>query len=166
LPLNFSRLHLLIVDDNEFMRDLYRQLLEAIGFRAEHVTEASDGGEALGYLDHHDVDVVICDLNMKPMNGKQFTHHVRNSPKSPDPYLPIIVCTGHAELIHIADARDAGANEILRKPVSAGSLYARIQAVIEAPRPFILSQNFVGPDRRRRNIPFRGPDRRSSTIDL
>ena len=166
MPLDFSRLQILVIDDNEFMRQLYRQLLEAIGFDPKHMTEACDGEEALHQLHHAHFDVVVCDLNMQPMNGKQFTHHIRTSEDSPDPYLPIVVCTGHAEMVHIADARDAGANEILRKPVSAASLYARLQAVIESPRPFILSPAFIGPDRRRRDLPFDGPDRRSGTLEI
>lgn len=166
VPLDFSRLEILVIDDNDFMRQLYRQLLEAIGFVPHHITEARDGEEGLRHLHDAHCDVVICDLNMKPMNGKQFTHHIRTSEDSPDPYLPIVVCTGHAELLHVADARDAGANEILRKPVSAASLYARLQAVIECPRPFILSPAFVGPDRRRRDMPFDGPDRRSGTLEI
>lgn len=166
MPLDFSRLDLLVIDDNDFMRRLYRQLLEAIGFNSRNITEARDGEEALHHLHQDHCDVAICDLNMKPMNGKQFTHFIRTSEDSPNPYLPIVVCTGHAELLHIADARDAGANEILRKPVSAASLYARLQAVIECPRPFILSKTFVGPDRRRRNLPFEGPDRRGGIVDI
>jgi two-component system, chemotaxis family, chemotaxis protein CheY len=166
VPLDFSRLQLLLVDDNDFMRDLYRQLLEAIGFDGTNITEAADGSQALTLLQHRPIDIVICDLNMKPMNGKRFTRYIRMNENTPDPYLPIIVCTGHAELIHIAHARDAGANEILRKPVSAASLYARLQSVIETPRPFILSPNFIGPDRRRQDLPFDGPDRRTQTIDL
>lgn len=166
VPLDFSRLDLLVIDDNDFMRRLYRQLLEAIGFSARNITEARDGEEGLHHLDHADCDVAICDLNMQPMNGKQFTQFIRTSDVSPNPYLPIVVCTGHAEMVHIADARDAGADEILRKPVSAASLYARLQAVIECPRPFILSKTFVGPDRRRRNLPFEGPDRRGGIVDI
>jgi len=166
VPLDFSRLHLLLVDDNDFMRDLYCQLLEAIGFSGKNITEAADGSEALTLLRRKHIDLVICDLNMKPMNGKKFTRHIRMDENSPDPYLPIIVCTGHAELVHIAHARDAGANEILRKPVSAGSLYARLQSVIESPRPFILSPTFIGPDRRRQNLPFDGPDRRAQILDI
>lgn len=166
MPLDFSRLQLLIIDDNDFMRQLYRQLLEAIGFRAENIREATDGNDALDCLDRHAVDIAICDLNMQPMNGKQFTHRIRTDPNSINPYLPIIVCTGHAELVHISDARDAGATEILRKPVSAGSLYSRLQVAIEQPRPFILTRSFSGPDRRRRDVPFDGPDRRASTVDI
>lgn len=166
VPLQFSRLRILVIDDNDFMRSLYRQLLHAIGFPYNHVREATDGAAAIDYLEAYDCDLVICDLNMKPMNGKKFTRYIRTNPKSPDPYLPIIVCTGHTELVHVAHARDAGANEILRKPVTAASLYSRLHAVIESPRRFIITQDFVGPDRRRQNLPFDGPERRSGILEI
>ncbi len=166
MPLQFSRLRILVVDDNDFMRRLYRQLLQAIGFLANNIKEAADGRSAIAHLNEYNCDLAICDLNMKPMNGKAFTRFIRADANSPDPYLPIIVCTGHTELVHIANARDAGANEILSKPVTGAALYARLQAVVEFPRPFIITQDFVGPDRRRRDVPFNGPERRSGVLEI
>ena len=156
----------LVIDDNEFMRRTYRELLKAFSFRDGEIQEAQDGSHALEFLMAHPVDLVICDLNMKPMNGKRFTRYIRTGRDSPDPFLPIIICTGHAERVHIEDARDAGANEILRKPVSPMSLYARLQAIVETPRPFIKSATYTGPDRRRRDRPFDGPDRRMSVVEI
>jgi two-component system, chemotaxis family, chemotaxis protein CheY len=166
LPLQFSRLRILVVDDNDFMRRLYRDLLQAIGFRAENIKDATDGRTAIQHLTEYNCDLAICDINMKPMNGKKFTRYIRSDANSPDPYLPIIICTGHTELIHIANARDAGANEILSKPVTGAALYARLQAVVESPRPFIITQEFVGPDRRRRTVPFNGPERRTGVLEI
>ena len=106
-------------------------------------------------------DFVISDINMQPMDGKEFTRQVRMAPGSPDPYVPIIICTGHAEIEHICGARDAGANEILRKPITARNVYERIRAIVERPRPFVHSDNYNGPDRRRQNLAFDGLDRRA-----
>ena len=61
----------------------------------------------------------------------------------------------------MAEARDAGVNEFLAKPVTARSLIHRINLVIEHPRPFIRCSTYFGPDRRRRAEPgFKGPWRR------
>ncbi len=166
MPLQFERLRILVVDDNKFMRRLYRQLLQSLGVRALYITEAHDGQTAIEKLTQHDCDVAICDLNMRPMNGKEFTRYIRTHEQSPDPYLPIIVSTGHTELVHISDARDAGANEILRKPVTGAAIYSRLQAVIESPRPFIITKDFIGPDRRRRTLPFDGPERRVNVLEV
>jgi DNA-binding response OmpR family regulator len=77
--------------------------------------------------------------------------------------VPIIICTGHAEIEHIREARDAGASEILRKPITVRNLYERIRSIVEKPRPFIRSDDYHGPDRRRQDQPFKGPDRRSNS---
>ena len=161
MAFDFSRLRILTVDDNDFMRHILRELLLALGFVPDSIRSAVDGNQALELLDSFPADLVICDLNMRPMNGKHFTRHIRTKSDSPDPYLPIIICTGHAELNHIADARDAGANEILRKPVSATLIYERLRVIVESPRPFVKSSAYTGPDRRRRDLPFDGPDRRT-----
>lgn len=160
MALDLSRLRFLIVDDNDFMRRLIRELLWAIDCSPVNIRFASNGRDALQLLQNLPIDVIICDINMLPMNGMEFTSYVRMSPNSPDPHVPIIVCTGHAEIAHICGARDAGANEILRKPITVNSVYERIRAVVERPRPFVRSANYYGPDRRRRDLPFEGADRR------
>ena len=50
--------------------------------------------------------------------------------------------------------RDVGITEILCKPLSANDLFRRIQNVIENPRPFVSSTDFIGPDRRRNKHPY------------
>lgn len=160
MALDLSRLRFLIVDDNDFMRRLIRELLWAIDCSPNNIRFAANGRDALQLLHNLPIDLIICDINMQPMNGMEFTAYVRTAPNSPDPHVPIIVCTGHAEIGHICGARDAGANEILRKPITVKSVYERIRAIVERPRPFVRSADYYGPDRRRRDVPFDGPDRR------
>ena len=77
-------------------------------------------------------------------------------------YLPIIVCSAYASTELIEESRDKGANEAMVKPVSAEKLAQRILYVIEKPRPYIASPDFFGPDRRRRNEKYKGPERRTT----
>ncbi len=60
--------------------------------------------------------------------------------------------TGHPELHRVIESRDAGINEFLAKPLSAKALYQRIVTIIENPRPFIRTENYFGPCRRRKNV--------------
>ena len=62
-----------------------------------------------------------------------------------------------------SDARNAGANDFLVKPVSAKSVYLRIRSTMEHPPPFVRSQTYFGPDRRRTAKEFMGEDRRDET---
>ncbi|MDE0809430.1 MAG: response regulator, partial [Alphaproteobacteria bacterium] len=83
-------------------------------------------------------------------------------PDSPDSFQPIIMVTGHTEKARITEARDAGINELMAKPVSAKSLYRRLVSVIEHPRQFVRTKTYFGPDRRRKVQPFEGPNRRTN----
>ena len=86
---------------------------------------------------------------MKPMDGLEFTRRVRNDEHSPNPFVPIIMITGHTEKHRVEAARDAGVTEFLAKPITAHNLFARIAEIVERPRAFVRCDNYFGPDRRR-----------------
>jgi CheY-like chemotaxis protein len=151
-----ENLRVLLVDDNQHMRAIVTTVLTGVGVR--NVRESRDGAEALEVLRDWPADVVIVDFQMFPIDGVEFTRMVRNAPDSKNPYLPIIMMTGHSEKSRVMEARDAGVTEFVAKPLTAKSVLERLQAVIYRPRPFIRSGNYFGPDRRRRDDPgYNGP---------
>jgi FixJ family two-component response regulator len=100
---------------------------------------------------------------MQPLDGIEFTRLVRNSNDSPNPMIPIIMITGHATVSRVADARDAGVTEFLAKPLTARGVIGRVVQVIEHNRAFVRTEDYFGPDRRRRSEPgFTGPFRRTN----
>jgi CheY-like chemotaxis protein len=155
-----DRVCVMIVDDNKHMRGLVRTVLEALG--VGRIVEARDGETALERMQENSVDLIIADWHMDGMDGLKLTRFIRNSEDSPDRFIPIIMLTGHTEAGRVTEARDCGVTEFMAKPVSARALYARISAIIENPRPFVRTKGYFGPDRRRRMIPFDGPDRRTA----
>lgn len=156
----FARVTILVVEDNKPMRGLVRNILEALGVGT--ILEAGDGTAALKQLSTHEVDLVIVDWNMEPMDGLSLTRHLRTAEDSPDQFVPVIMLSGHTERARVMEARDAGVTEFMAKPVSARSLYARIVSIIENPRPYVRTEDYFGPDRRRQMLPFDGPDRRKA----
>ena len=149
----------LIVDDNSHMTRLLHALLVAYGLRDVH--EASDGQSGIKVLNAVKPDFVLCDYDMKPMNGIGFVKLVRRNCPPPLAWIPIIMITAHTELRRIETARDAGITEALLKPVTARNLYDRIVQIIERPRRFVKTPEFAGPDRRRRTgTGYPGPKRR------
>nr|WP_255500788.1 response regulator [Caulobacter sp. RHG1] len=152
-------LKVLLVDDNQHMRILLIEILRAIGVR--HVFEATDGAEALSLLRKVAIDVVLTDLSMNGLDGIDFMHLVRRSPDSPNPFVPVVMITGHSTERRVHEARDAGVNEFLTKPVTARGVIHRLTLLVENPRPFIRTETYFGPDRRRRDDPrYRGERRR------
>lgn len=158
---SLEALHILLVDDNQHMRAITSAILQSAGIRK--VREAPDGAAALEALRDHPVDLAIVDFNMFPLDGVEFTRLVRNSPDSANPYLPIIMMTGHSEKSRVQEARDAGVTEFVVKPITAKAILERMQAVILRPRAFVKTDDYFGPDRRRQNpTNYRGPFRRAS----
>lgn len=157
--MRFELLKILLVDDNPHMRMLLSEILRAIG--VTEVFEASDGAQALQAMRHRPVDIVMTDLAMEPLDGIDFLRLLRNSADSPDPLCPVIMITGHTAQKRVAEARDAGVNEFLAKPVTARGIIDRLTRIVEHPRPFVRTEHYFGPDRRRRADPnHRRPWRR------
>ena len=154
----------LVVEDNKFMATVVRRVLNSLG--TKEVRECADGADALKVLKTFPADIVITDWAMEPLDGIELTRMIRNASDSVNPYVPIIMLTAYSEMIRIVEARDAGVNEFVVKPISVNTLFSRIQAVIEKPRPYIRINNFFGPDRRRKDMPFEKPDRRTGRSTL
>lgn len=159
--MRFDLVRIMLVDDNHHMRVLLTEILRAIGVRYIH--EATDGAEALQIMRMHQIDVVMTDLAMQPLDGIDFVRLLRNSPDSPNQMCPVIMITGHSTSRRVAEARDAGVNEFLAKPVTARGVIERIGEIIEHPRPYVRADDYFGPDRRRKvESHYAGPWRRSS----
>jgi CheY-like chemotaxis protein len=151
----------MIVEDNDHMRTLLRTLLKAMEVR--RIVEFKEGAEALAQLGQVRPDFIVTDFSMAPMDGLQFTRSVRRLPDESQCVIPIIMVTGHTERRRIEVARDAGVNEILAKPVTAAGLFQRIDLIVNRPRAFVRTADYVGPCRRRKRDPhFNGPWLRSS----
>jgi len=156
----YDLLKILLVDDNHYMRVLLAEILRAIGVK--EIYEANDGAEGLQMMRDHSVDIVMTDLSMQPLDGIDFVRLLRQSPDSPNQLCPVIMITGHSTVARVNEARDAGVNEFLAKPLTARGVIERLHQAVEHPRSFVRTDDYFGPDRRRRNDPaYSGPRRRS-----
>jgi CheY-like chemotaxis protein len=159
--MSFKAMSILVADDCAHMRAIVGAILRGIG--VGRIKECADGADALDELRHWPYDMLITDIAMPTLDGVELTRLIRASPDSPNPFLPIIVMTAHSERRRIVAARDAGANEIIVKPISAYALISRFLSIIEKPRMFVRVDGFSGPDRRRRNDPnYKGALRRET----
>jgi two-component system, chemotaxis family, chemotaxis protein CheY len=156
---DFNRLRFLIIDDNAHMRRIVRTVLN--GFGAREIYEAEDGPSGLESFTQCAPEIVIIDWVMPGLDGLELTRMMRQPDADGNAYVPIIMLTGHSEKTRVMAARDAGVTEFLAKPISAKGLYQRIVNVVFNPRPFIRTETYFGPDRRRNVNPnYSGPERR------
>ena len=159
---DFSRLKILVVDYNRFMRETVRAILNAFGIN--HVQSASEASKAWSAIAEFKPDICLIDWRMDPgPDGLSLVKRIRSDPTSANPFMPVIMLTGNAEARHVVEARESGINLYLAKPISAETLYNRLVAAVEQAKPFVRTANYFGPDRRGRpRADYGGPKRRES----
>lgn len=143
------------------MLEICKALL--LTFGVGEVLAAKNGEEGYELFRRENPDIVIADWMMHPTDGISLTRRIRNDPRSPNQYVPVILMTGFSEKKRVVQARDSGVTEFLVKPFTARDLYKRIAQIIERPRQFVRSEDFFGPDRRRKaDAEYVGPFKRES----
>ena len=158
-----DKISILVVDDNDFTRRISVRILQCFG--AKDVREALNGEDAKQQTLAEKPDIVLTDWIMPPYDGIDLARWLRTGDGSPDRFVPIIMMSAYSDLVRVAEARDAGVNEFLVKPMSPKGLMRRVQAVVEKPRSYVRTNGFFGPERRRRKMPFVGADRREDGFD-
>lgn len=155
----FDDISILVVEDNQPMLEITKTLLTTFGVGTVH--GAKDGDAGFEAYCKYKPDIVIADWMMKPVDGISLARRIRNDPASPNHFVPIILMTGFSEMRRVIQARDAGVTEFLVKPFTARDLFKRLTQIIERPRQFVRSEDFFGPDRRRKGADdYHGPMRR------
>lgn len=158
---NFTNISVLLVNDVASTRKIMATALQMNHVKAVH--EAAEGNQAFRMFKEHNPDVVITELNMNPMDGRWLAKKIRAADsKSPNRAAPIILISGDAGALDIPDIRDNGFDELLMVPFSVGSIADRVAYVLNNPREFVESDDYAGPDRRRKSlVDYEGPFRRA-----
>ena len=110
-----SHIGILLIDPDRELSLIIKKVLKTLGFNTIHI--ARDGQSALNLMKKDVIDLVITDWDMTPMSGIEFIKNVRRSEDSPNPFVPIILLTGHAKRSHVETARDVGITEFMVKPL-------------------------------------------------
>jgi CheY-like chemotaxis protein len=114
----------LLVEDAPFLRYAFGRLLRMQGFE---VREANDGREALNCLIDFQPHLVLTDLMMPVMNGFELIRQLRANPMTAS--LPIVAITADATEYAARQARQAGAMDVITKPIDLIELIARLKAL-------------------------------------
>lgn len=115
---------ILVVDDDEVMRDLLRRVLERSGYE---VMTATDGRDGVERLRGRKVDVTITDMRMPVMDGIAFIQML----VAEQPSVRIIAVSGVDEWDnYLKTARSLGAKAVLRKPVGSAELVNTVKRVL------------------------------------
>lgn len=162
--LNFAQIECLVVDADQYSTSILGQILRGFGLSKHVMVESGD--EATRRLANGHFDLLICDAILPDMAGGDLVKWVRRQPALALKYVPIVVLTGYTQYSSVVNMRDAGANIVVRKPVSPNILFDHIAWSARTERAFIETDNFIGPDRRFKNTgPPDGAGRRKTDMN-
>ena len=155
----FKESHVMIFDDDIFMSKLIESVL--ISFDVGTISVVNDPEEARMYVRSNSIDGVILEWIDWDNPNLDFLDYIRKSGKVKNSKIPVIMCTGHTDYPQIIKARDAGANEVVAKPIIPAQIFDKLYNAVFKQREFISAETFTGPDRRRHSGPYEGEDRRA-----
>jgi len=116
---------ILVVDDDETIRQLVSHRLGAAGFE---VRTCEDGREAAELLDdEYDPDLVVSDVMMPRLNGTRLARMIRNGELAIRTDLPIVMLTSRGQEEHVLEGFEAGVDDYITKPFRSSELEARIK---------------------------------------
>jgi len=124
--------HILIVDDEENIREVCKELLEEEGYK---VTLAVDGQDALEKIDLDVFDLFLIDMAMPRMGGLELMKEI----KKRQPLAVIIILTGYSSIEGAVKAVHAGAYKYLSKPINSDELFEAVRSGLQ------YSQDLYGP---------------------
>ncbi len=157
---NFSNVKVLIVESSQEMFKLFKNVLAMLEVPERNIDAAYSYEEAFKKYCNKRHDIVITDWLDNPDSGILLIKDIRMHAKSPNKFVPIIMTAGSGHFSRVIKSRDCGVSEYLVKPFAANSLAMRLTRVIENPRPFVMSDNYTGPERRIKDHAFEGKNRR------
>jgi CheY-like chemotaxis protein len=117
----------LIVDDEESIRDLIKEVLITEGHQFEL---AGTGAAALEILRRKTIDLAIVDRNMPGMTGIELVQLIRRNPKTKD--VKILMCTASSVTKEIDEAFNAGADDYVLKPLNFPALLSKVAKALAA----------------------------------
>lgn len=119
---------ILIVEDEEAVRELEKFILEQVGYE---VMEARDGLEGLTKAEFKKPDLILLDLMMPDVSGGRMFDEMKRHPATQG--IPILVVTGKPDAHQIFDDQ-IGPENVIMKPFEAETLLGQIEAHIGGPR--------------------------------
>ena len=166
-----ERVQVLVVNSSEKAGILIKNIFHQIGFT--HVVTAQTAAEAVFAMRQMRIDMIMVDSQLytnkeaqsinpewESISGIEFVKRLRRASGSPNRFAPAMMLVDGLTQQEIIEARDAGVNEVVMKPLNAKDFCARVTQAFDKPKNFITAPEYKGPCRRRRGTLPEGQDER------
>ena len=154
----FEHISFLLCDPKHEHRRTLRTALVAEGFRS--IKDMSELDVLRDTVAKGLPDLIVLDLDMPDGDASQLIGDIRQGNLGVNPFIPIIAVTWDANMDRVNAAVNAGVDDLLAAPISVASLLGRIEVLIRNRKAFVVTSDYIGPDRRK------GERERDSTTPL
>lgn len=145
--MGFDEVSVLLAEPSDPVRSMIRSALQDIGIR--NIRTPKDGDEFRSEWSKTIPDLAIVDADLPPGEITGLINQIRHNWFGDNPFVPIICTTWEANRDVVKRVVESGADELLAKPISVQQLAERIRVLIRQRKPFVVTSDYIGPDRRK-----------------
>lgn len=120
---------IIVADDSATARMFIRQCLEICGQQDAEFREAANGKEALDLLKEEPADLLVTDLNMPIIDGRELIRRISANPRLHG--MPILVITSSGNAARVDELMKLGATYVLKKPVNPTSVTEGMDRILQ-----------------------------------
>ena len=143
---HMDRAFILIAESDRQIVQAMKTALHSAGFKKIRHVETMEKLETV--LREEPVDLLITESRLRDGVSSPLVRRMRLNDLSDDPFLPVIATVGSPEPDFVRRLVDDGPDDVIAKPFSAKILSDRIRRIVYGRKPFVVTHNYVGPDRR------------------
>lgn len=150
----FDEINTLIIDPDRVSLDVVKMILRNNGFR--RLRQGTSRAFIESSFREEMPDLLICEADLGDDSFHDLIHALRHHEIGSNPFLPVIAVARQPTPRLVHSVINSGADDLVPKPISTAHLLKRIEILIEARKPFVVTSEYIGPDRR--NSKERGSD--------
>jgi DNA-binding response OmpR family regulator len=141
-----SDVRVALCETNGTLRSAFQTALHRRGLREAEVCR--DSGALLSFLDSQVVDLVICAADLPGIDFPYLVQQIRRQTVGRNPFTLILATVADATLEDVRALINAGVDRVARKPLSMRDMMSYVNALIATRKPFVATEDYVGPSRR------------------
>lgn len=148
---SFDQIEILIADQNRQLRASLKGVLHQAGFRK--IVDVPNLEQMVDHIKVKCPDLLLCDISLEGGDVCKTIRQLRHNQCGPNPFCSVILFIDEPTQDVVRAASEAGLDDLQVKPIVAQKILDRVKYLLEKRKPFVVTTDYVGPDRRKGNRP-------------
>lgn len=150
---NLKNVRLIIGEPSHEVRMGLKSVLSTEGFEHGNMQDTDKVSVICDAVVNNQADLIVCDARLTDGDLDNLIHQVRHHEVGTNPFVNVITLIPKADKKTISKSMDSGTDAILVKPISPGKVVERINHMIHERKPFVVTTDYIGPNRRQKHRP-------------